>query len=383
MHRHAVVVDTHNDISEAIVWSGYDFAQRHAETHSDLPRMKEGGLDAQIFSIWINPKRVPREKWWAETEHELVALREKLSKVPGVALATTAAEVRANKQRGLLSALFGVEGGHSLQPGSPDEQLARLRRLAELGTRYLTLTWSISDDLGGSSGDEGRTQGLIDFGRRAIAEMERLGIVVDVSHLSEPLFWDAIRAAKKPVLASHSSARQLANVPRNLTDAQLEAVKKNGGAVCVNFFSGFLDERYFHELRRIGEPMRDRLDPMLIVEQHRLVAPLLAALPPVPLAKLIDHIDHIAKVAGIDHTCLGSDFDGIPAAPAGIDDVSKLPAITAELLRRGYKEADVAKILGGNVLRVLEANEPAHASRENLRFDSGKSTPSAAQVRRP
>jgi membrane dipeptidase len=222
----------------------------------------------------------------------------------------------------------------------------------------MTLTWSNSNDVGGSSGDEGRINGLTDFGRRVIAEMEQLGIVVDLSHVSDPLFWDAIRAVRKPVIASHSSSRQLANVPRNLTDAQLEAVGRNGGAVCVNFFVGFLDERAFGEIKALELELDPQKKLGAIELQRRLQKEYAARGRKVPLSVVADHIQHIAKVAGIDHVCLGSDFDGIPIAPAGLDDATRLPNLTAELLRREMSEADVRKVLGENLLRVLDETMP-------------------------
>ncbi len=351
MHRRALLVDAHCDVTQDIVYQGYDFAQRHADHHEDLPRDREGGLDAQIFSIWVDPAQFPKEKFFAEAEHQMLALSEKLPKIQGLSLARTAADIRANDAKGTMSALFGVEGGHMLQPGSPDEQFAHLRRFAELGARYMTLTWSNSNDVGGSSGDEGRVTGLTDFGRSVIAEMERLGILVDLSHVSDPLFWDAIRAARKPVIASHSSARQLANVPRNLTDAQLEAVGKNGGAVCVNFFVGFLDAKTFDEIQALQKEIDPQKKMPALEVQKELKKRYRNQ---VPLSVVADHIQHIAQVAGIDHVCLGSDYDGIPFAPVGLDDATKLPNLTAELLRRGMSEADVRKVLGENLLRILE-----------------------------
>jgi membrane dipeptidase len=359
VHRRAVVLDAHNDITEAVVYDGYDFAARHdSNTDTDLPRMREGGLDAEIFAIWINPNRVPRERWASEAEHELVIARERFP-AAGLALARTAREVRENAARGATSAMFGVEGGYMLGDGTPDEMLARLRHFAALGARYLTLTHAARSPFGGSSGDDSDTEGLTDFGRRAIEEMQRLGVVVDLSHVSDPLFWDAIRVAKKPVIASHSSARSLANVPRNMTDPMLKAVARNRGAVCVNFFPGFLDQRAFDDLKRAHadlERVGVKTESMSIIEQRRALSR--ANLRGVDLSAVADHVQYIAKVAGIDHVCLGSDYDGIPATPRGLDDASKLPALTAELLRRGMSEADVEKVLGGNLLRVLEANEP-------------------------
>jgi membrane dipeptidase len=359
VHRRAVVVDAHNDITEEIVYDGYDFAARHdSGTDTDLPRMREGGLDAEFFAIWINPDRVPRARWSEEAEHELVTARERLA-AAGLALARTAREVRDNYSRGRTSALFGVEGGYMLGDGTPDEMIARLRRFAELGARYLTLTHSARSPLGGSSGDDSDTEGLTDFGRRVIEEMQRLGMVVDLSHVSDPLFWDAIRLVKKPVIASHSSARALANVPRNMTDAMLKAVAKNGGAVCVNFFPGFLDQRAMDDLNRANAALARaglKPDQMSIAAHRRALSGM--QMRAVDASAVADHVEYIAKVAGIDHVCIGSDYDGIATTPRGLEDVSKLPALTAELLRRGMSEGAVDKVLGGNLLRVLEANEP-------------------------
>lgn len=364
VHRSATVVDAHSDITESIVFADYDFAVRHRadQSHQDLPRMREGGVDAQIFAIWIEAEKVPKEQWWPEAERELVVAREKLAKVKGVVLARTASEIRAAKERGEVAALFGIEGGHMLGPGTEDEQLTRLRRLAGLGARYLTLTHTTSNDLGGSSGDDGRTKGLTGFGRRMLAEMEKLGVIADVSHVSDPMFWDVVRAANKPVLASHSSARQLANVHRNVTDAMAQAIAKTGGAVCVNFFPAFLDAAWFQGFRPIDDQLERELGPraklhMLITDYRPLIAPRLRSLPRVTVANVADHVLHLVNAAGIDHVCIGSDYDGIPAAPEGLDDVSGMPLLTAELLRRGMGEAEVAKVLGGNLLRVLAAAE--------------------------
>ena len=345
------IADAHCDITQDMVYAGYDFSQRHTDHHEDVARDREGGLAAQIFSIWIDPQQFPKDRWFAETEHQMLALSEKLPKA-GVPVVRTAQEVRANQARGVMSALYGVEGGHSLLPGTPDEQLAHLRRLAELGARYMTLTWSNSNDVGGSSGDEGRLVGLTDFGRKVIDEMERLGVIIDLSHVSDPLFWDAIRLAKKPVIASHSSSRQLANVPRNLTDAQLEAIGKNGGAVCVNFYVGFLDQKAFGEIAAL----QTQIDPQKKMPALEVQKELQKRWRNhVSLSVLADHIQHIAKVAGIDHVCMGSDYDGIPFPPAGLEDASMLPNLTAELLKRGMSEADIRKIYWDNLLRVLEA----------------------------
>jgi len=357
VHRHAIVVDTHSDCTQRITYDGVDFAKPQADMQLDLPKMRAGGLDAQFFSIFVGPWQAKPDGFYAEALKQFEAVHALIRANPEtIAWARTAADVRANAARGVISALFGVEGAHALLPGGQRELLAHLRRFHELGARYMTLTWSIASPVGGSSGDDSDGQGLTDVGRAIIDEMHRLGMIVDLSHVSDPLFWDAIRYARKPVLASHSSSRALANVPRNMTDAMLKAVARNGGAVCVNFGSGFLDDRFFAAEEAIRARVRGlHLAPR---EQWQAVREATARLPPVPLARLIDHIDHIARVAGVDHVCLGSDFDGVAATPAGLEDASKLPAVTVELRKRGYTPGEVEKILGGNTLRVLEANQP-------------------------
>src|SRR5438034_1920209 len=358
LHRRAIVIDTHSDCTQRIAYDGIDFATAQPDMQVDLPKMRAGGLDAQFFSIFVGPWRTGPEGYYAEALKQFDAVHAMIRANPDtIAWARTAADVRANAERKRISALFGVEGGHALLPGGETEMLEHLRTFHARGARYLTLTWSIASPLGGSSGDDSDGRGLTDVGRRIIDEMERLGMMVDVSHVSDPLFWDVIRYARKPVIASHSSARELANVPRNLSDPMLRAIARNGGAVCVNYGPAFLDQEYFvreqavwSRVRALGLPRR---------EFWRTVRAEAAQLTPVPLSRLVDHIEHVARVAGIDHVCLGSDFDGIPSAPAGLEDVSKLPALTAALRARGYGQADLAKILGGNVLRVLGANEPA------------------------
>jgi membrane dipeptidase len=323
----------------------------------DLPRLRDGGFAAQFFAIWVNHDRTPPERSFAEAEHELLAAREALGKVQGIALATTAREVRANQARGVVSALFGVEGGYMLAPG---DELEHLRRFASLGVRYLTLTHTKRTSFGGSSGDESDGEGLTPQGRALVDEMWRLGVVVDISHVSDPLFWDVVRTAKKPVLASHSSSRALANVPRNLTDAMLKAIARTGGAACVNFYVGFLDARAFDAVNAAYDRLQKKgvdARKLSIAEARKALLSELGDVPLPTLATVADHVQHMVKVAGVDHVCLGSDFDGIPLAPVGLEDASKLPALADELTKRGMSEADVRKILGENLLRVLEANE--------------------------
>jgi len=355
LHRRAIVIDTHADTTQLVTYRDIDIAKAQPDAQLDLPRAAAGGLDAQFFSIFVLPMRYKPDQFYGEANRQLDALDKLAAANPkSLRVARTAADVRANARAGVLSALYGLEGGHALLPGDHAAQLEHLRALAGRGVRYMTLTWIKGNDIGGSSGDASDIRGLTPFGAEMVKEMNKLGVVIDVSHVSDPTFWDAIRATTKPVLATHSSARALTNIPRNMTDAMLKAVAANGGAVCVNFGSAFLDDA-FHKAEG-GVWAKKRSGPPW--ETWKEIRTDSAAIQPqVPLARLLDHIQHVAKVAGVDHTCLGSDFDGVPVTPVGMEDVSKLPAITAGLRARGLSPADVEKILGGNVLRVLEANE--------------------------
>jgi membrane dipeptidase len=351
IHDRALVVDAHSGITEAIYYENYDFFARHADRAVDLPRMKEGGLDAEFFAVFVHPESVEISQFFPEAMKQIDALQA-VAKASGGALAQarTAADVRNNNENGVTSMLLGVDGGHMLLPGTEDEQLAHLRKFAERGVRYLTLSWSSSSPIGGSTA-AAEQEGITPFGKKVIAEITRLGIVVDLSHASDVLFWDVIRSIKKPVLLTNSSARALSAHPRNASDPMLEAVARNGGAVCVDFSRTFLDDRF----RKATQSLLQKTKGMHNSEKVALYKK--ANLPDVPLSRLADHIDHIAKVAGIDHVCLGSDFDNAPMMPVGLEDASKLPALTAELRRRAWTEDNLRKLLGENVLRVLAANE--------------------------
>ena len=354
LHHRAIVVDTHADTTQRLLYQDGHFLEGIPNAHLDLPKMKAGGVDAQFMSIFVFPKRTPSQSYFSESMRQIQLVRS-LAQNNGnrLAFARTAADVRESAERGIPAVLLGVEGGHSLGVGSPSEQLKHLRQFAAEGVRYLTLTWSVSNPIGGSSGDSGDGDGLTAHGRRIIKEMNRLGVVVDLSHVSDPLFWDAIRVTRKPVILSHSSSRALANVPRNVTDAMLRAVAKNGGAVCVNYNPSFLDA----DFSRAQAPIWARFRDLPVDESWRHVQEASLQLPQVPLSRLVDHIMHMVQVAGADHVCLGSDFDGIPVTPKGLPDAAHLPVLTADLLARGLSPSDIQKILGLNTLRVLEANE--------------------------
>ena len=366
LHAEAIVVDTHNDVTSSILDDGLDLGAPNVKGHTDLARMKTGGLTAEFFSIYVDGGMTHP----ARRALDMIDITyQQIERHPdALVLTTTADGIRQAKKDGKVAVLMGIEGGHAIE-----NSLYALRDFFRLGVRYMTLTHTNTNDWADSAGGFGkpaevRHHGLSPFGEEVVREMQRIGMLVDVSHVSDETFAAVIRVAVAPVIASHSSSRALAPAGRNMTDDQLRAMAKNGGVVMVNFFPGFLDPKriaydadFFKKngatLKELSEKYKD--DPKTrIAEIKKLFA---ASPPPVtPLSLLVDHIDHIAKVAGVDHVGLGSDFDGIPDLPQGLSGVDSLPKITLELVKRGYSDADVKKVLGENFLRVLAAVE-AHA----------------------
>src|SRR5439155_27198896 len=331
----------------------------------------QGALGGAFFSIWVDP--VNNDRRFLQRALELIdAVRTQVERHPRqLRLALTAADVLEAQRHRQLAVLMGLEGGHPLG-GS----VRQLRDMYRLGVRYMTLTWSVSNAFGDSSGDLDRSDiphhnGLSPLGREAVAEMNRLGMLVDVSHVSDKTFFDTVEVAKAPLIASHSSCRALTNHPRNMTDDMLRAVAKNGGVVMVNFFSAFVDE----DFRKALEALRPEQDKAIaaVNEKYKDDAAartkawfaaeqeIAARIPRPPFKSLIDHIEHVARVAGVDHAGLGSDFDGISSLPQGIDSAADLPKIAAELRTRGLSQKDVAKIYSGNILRVMRAAEKVAA----------------------
>ena len=364
VHRRAVVVDLHADTVQYMLDEGADINHRLDNTHLDAVRMREGGLDAQFFSIWVEPETygLKGERAVARADEQIAAVRALAERNPETwALATSAADIRRAKEEGKLSALIGLEGGYAI-----DEKIENVERYYRMGVRYMTPTWTASTSWAGSSGDSvGQKRGLNDFGREVVREMNRLGMMVDVSHVSDKTFWDIVETSTKPVIASHSNARALADAQRNLTDDMIRALAKTGGVVCVVFYPGFLDGGW----RGRKEQVDSEIAPLVREEGRRATGrgsfrrlardrvrerEYSKRLPPVPLARLVDHIDHVVRLVGVRHVGIGSDFDGIQAVPAELTSVADLPNLTAELLRRGYSPEDVTLILGGNVLRVME-----------------------------
>jgi membrane dipeptidase len=365
--RRAISIDMHTDTTQRMLDERVDINERLPDGHFDAVRMKEGGLSAQFFSIWVAPDLYGSGGASAirRADEQIQAVRALAEKYPETwALAGTAADIRRISREGKLAALMGLEGGYAI-----DERIENVERYYKMGVRYMSVTWSVSLPWAGSSGDEtGRTRGLNEFGRQIIREMNRLGMMVDVSHVSDPTFWDIVRTSTKPIIATHSNARAVAKVARNLDDEMLRALAKTGGVCCVLFYPEFLEPGWSEKKKRVDAEIQSLVQRASdatkgTVGQKKLARDRVRTeeyakrLPPVTVARVVDHIDYIVKLIGIDHVGIGSDFDGVQAVPADLTNVAELPNLTAELLRRGYSEEDISKILGGNILRVMEEVE--------------------------
>ncbi len=372
----AIVVDTHADTPQRFLDEGFDIGSTDPNDlgHISLDKVHRGGLGAEFFSIWVEPET--NEGRFARHTSDLIdSVYEQAARHPDrMMMAFSVSDIERARAEHKLAALMGIEGGHSIE-----NDMHLLRDYYRLGVRYMTLSWSNTNEWADSSGDinDPKVQhhnGLTDFGKQVVLEMNRLGMMVDISHVADKTFWDAVAVSKAPVIASHSSARALCDAPRNMTDDMLRAVAKNGGVVDVNFFSGFLDQKYWDASRAQAKERDAAVQAMLAkmraegkavtyMDEDRLQREWIGKIPRPPFSVLIDHIDHIAKVAGVDHVGLGSDFDGVSGAtPEGMDSAADLPKITQALLDRGYGEEDIKKILGGNLLRVF--GEVERVSRE-------------------
>jgi membrane dipeptidase len=376
IHDSAIVVDTHADTPQRFLYEGFDIGNTDPKDigHISLDKARAGNLGAEFFSIWADPETTSGH--FAKSTFDMIdSVYQQAARHPDrMMMAFSVADIeRAHKEK-KLAALMGIEGGHSIE-----NDIHLLRDYYRLGVRYMTLSWSNTNEWADSSGDidDSKIQhhnGLSDFGKQVVLEMNRMGMIVDISHVADKTFFDAIATTKAPVIASHSSARALTNHPRNMTDDMLRAVAKNGGVVQTNFYSAFIDENY----RKAMEAQQKATDaaveahiaelkaagkPVTYLDKDQIEREWGAKIPRPPLKSLIDHIDHIAKVAGVDHVGLGSDFDGVSGAlPQGIDSAADLPKITQALLDRGYSASDIHKILGGNLLRVF--GEVERVSRE-------------------
>jgi membrane dipeptidase len=366
----AIVVDTHADTPQRFLDENFDIGNRDPKDigHISLDKARAGNLGAEFFSIWVEPSFKGQ---FAHRALDLIdSVYQQAARHPDrMTMAFSVDDIGRAHQQKKLAALMGIEGGHAIE-----NDIHLLRDFYRLGVRYMTLTWSNTNEWGDSSGDitdpkVEHHNGLTDFGKQVVLEMNRLGMMVDISHVADKTFYDAIATTKAPVIASHSSGRALTNAPRNMTDDMLRAVTKNNGVVMVNFFNGFIDEDYRKAAEATAKERDAALDafiqqhkaagqPVPYAEYDRIEREWMAKIPRPPLKSLIDHIDHIAKTAGIDHVGLGSDFDGVSGAtPTGIDSAADLPKITQALLDRGYSPEDIKKILGGNLLRVFREVE--------------------------
>ncbi|TDH29046.1 membrane dipeptidase [Segetibacter sp. 3557_3] len=366
LHRKAVLIDTHNDVLEKAMPKGLSFDHDlKGKTQSDLTRFGEGGMDIQIFSIWCDGNdKLP----FGIANRQIDTLYTTAARNKDrMLMVTSPASLRQALRQKKLGAMIGVEGGHMIE-----NDLAKLQALFDRGARYLTLTHNVSTPWATSAWEEThdsllhQPKGLNDLGRKVVEKMNQLGMLVDVSHVGEQTFYDIIKLTSKPIIASHSSVYQICPVPRNLKDEQIKAIAKNGGVIHINFYSGFLDSTYDKRKNAFIQSHKAEADSLkladmpgyrmeeYIAEKYAAEADALRA----PLSAVIDHIDYIVKLVGINHVGIGSDFDGIESSPRYLDGVQDFPIITRELLARGYRKKDIQKILGANFIRVFKANMP-------------------------
>ena len=379
IHRRAIVIDTHNDVTTPMTNDDFDLGGPPPVPYrTNIERMKQGGLTAEFFSLYIRPWYVEHGGAARRPLDKIYSVYSAVERHPNdLMLGTSAADIRRAKKQKKIAALMGIEGGHAIE-----NSLAALREFHRLGVRYMTLTWNNTNDWADAGRGEKKHNGLSEFGKDVVREMNRLGMLVDVSHVSDETMSDALDVSQAPIIASHSSARALSNVPRNIPDDLLRRIAKNGGVIQVNFYSYFLDVATVGPLSEARDkrlkPQQDLLNEKYKDEPERLAeeGDKLEAGQPLtllPISKLIDHIDYIVKVAGIDHVGLGADFDGAIDMPEGAQDVSMLPNITYELLKRGYSEKDIRKILGENLLRVFaEAERVARGMSKNISGDGSR-----------
>jgi membrane dipeptidase len=370
VHRSAIVIDTHADTPQRFVDENYDLGDALKGGNWNLESARKGNLGAEFFSIWVEPS-LYKGQFARRTLVLIDAVKQQVAKHPDqLMLATSAEDIEKAHREHKIAALMGIEGGHSIE-----DSLALLRQYYALGVRYMTLTWSNSTSWADSSGDiddksiPHTDSGLTEFGKDVVYEMNRLGMMVDISHVADKTFYRTLVITRAPVIASHSGARALSDAPRNMTDDMLRQMKINGGVVQVNFFSAFVSQAY-RDAQKAQKPEVDKAvqafkdkakaegKEVNYEEISKIQREYADRIPRPPLSALIDQIDHVAKVAGVDYVGIGSDFDGVDGQlPEGIDSVGDLPKITAELMKRGYSAEDCRKILGGNLIRVFKQVE--------------------------
>jgi membrane dipeptidase len=359
IHFSSLVFDTHADTPQRFFFDQFDLGHRDAEGCVDIPRLREGGVGAIFFALWV-PVEI---KGAAATQRARDLLAATLKQIEihrgDLTLCTRSQEVWTARAENKIAVMLGVEGGHAI-----DNDLAILREFHAAGVRYMTLTHNAATEWADSSNDTPHHNGLTDFGKQVIGEMNRLGMLVDISHVSDPTFFDVLETSLAPVIASHSCCRALCDAPRNLDDAMIKALAARRGVIHITFHDGFLSQEYANANRARAAEIASHEEAVTkkfgenearnLIELQRLSDASIRAgkLPQVNWEKIVEHIDHAAGIAGTDHVGVGSDFDGA-FMPAGMEDASKFPFITEGLLRRGYGEADIRKILGENTLRVM------------------------------
>jgi len=351
----AIGIDSHMDTIQRVFYGHADLFQRSNQGHADFPRLREGGMHAPFFALWV-PTYAPG----AEAVRKTLDLRDAVQVLldghkDQIELATTAADIERIVKSGKISIFLTIEGGHQI-----DDDLAVLRMYYRVGIRSMTLSHFQNNNWADSSTDKPVHNGLTDFGKDVVREMNRLGMIVDVSHVSDKTFYDAIAVSSKPVILSHSSCRAISDVPRNVTDDMIRALAKNGGVMGINFGEGFISPKDAESLRKTIQSNNaapvlygKALDDYAAAQYRNELSAHYNA--QATIEDVVAHIDHVVKIAGIDHVGIGSDFDGITGPPQGLEDVSKMPSLVAALLKHGYSEADIKKILGGNYLRVIRA----------------------------
>jgi membrane dipeptidase len=352
LHFSSLILDTHIDVTPKLQ-TDWKFGERHDTGHIDLPRMKEGGLNGLFFSIYMSGT-VTGPKAVNDALQRIAAVHQLAEEMPDkVMLCTTAADVRQAHKQGKIAGLMGMEGGHMI-----NNSLPVLRMYAALGVRYLTLTHSVNTDWADSSGDQPKHNGLTDFGKDVVRELNKLGVMVDISHVADKTFWDALEVSKAPMIASHSSCRAVAGHPRNMTDDMIKALAAKGGVIQINYLDSFIDPALYAYTQKTSAVSRELMQKMggpsreNFMKVREELAKQFGPAPKASWERIVDHIDHAVKLVGADHVGLGSDFDG-GGMPVGMEDCTKLPNITEALLRKGYKESDIRKILGENTVRLL------------------------------
>jgi membrane dipeptidase len=359
----AIVIDTHADTPQMMLDDAYDLADPNSPFMMSIPKMQKGHLGAEFFSIWVSVDWPSQDVIHRALDLIDVVNQQVARHAEELELARSADDIVRVHRAGRVAALMGIEGGHVIE-----DDLRMLEIFYRLGVRYMTLTHTKNTSWAGSSGDKPERNGLTDLGRQVVDRMNRLGMMVDISHVSDKTFYDTLAVSKAPVIASHSSCRSISPQPRNMTDDMIRALARNGGVMNINFYSSFLDPAYASaheaisreadaEVKAAREERAKEGKRLSYAQENEIRRRYEARLPTPSFERIADHIDHVVQVAGVDQVGLGSDFDGVDSIPRGMEDASKIPNLVVELARRGYKEDDLVKILGGNLLRVMRQVE--------------------------